>query len=575
MIQVPDTAVILAGSLANFHGFALAPYPKILLPLANRPIVSYQAEMLAAAGVRRLILCVSPGMGSQLAERLDSLPGSLEYLVRETSFGTGGSLKEVQDAIHSDSFWVLNGDLLLGGGLTEMVACHRQHGAMATVGVLRLREAPWEMERVEYDEDQRVRSIHRIHPAQERRSTLRPAGLYLFNDEVLEYIPEAGYFDLKEQLFGPLYQQGACTAIWEIPGYSRTITSVGDFFSANLEVLSGRLPQLAPASPGKAEISPSARILPPSVVGPGSRVGAEAIILGPSSIGSHCEVENGVVLNECVVLDKVRINRGAYLHRCVVGDGTVVNVSKIHEMAVMKTLTAPQEQTLVSLREHSRRNPASIEGPLEWQTHSKPAYQKIKRCLDVLVSIVGLALTAPIMLAIALFIKLDSPGDIIFRQERCGQGGENFEMYKFRSMQNNAEDLKRVMQDLNEVDGPMFKIIEDPRITRVGKILRKTNLDELPQLWNVLKGEMSLVGPRPLSIDEMRYNPKWRDARLSVRPGMTGLWQVEAHTKVYFNEWILNDLQYVRQCSLWLDLKILCLTLIRVVREPLGLEEKQ
>jgi lipopolysaccharide/colanic/teichoic acid biosynthesis glycosyltransferase/ADP-glucose pyrophosphorylase len=575
MMQLPDTAVVLAGSPAIFHGFALAPYPKVLLPLANRPIIHYQAEMLAAAGVRRLILCVTPGMGTRLTEGLGRLPASLESLVRETSFGTGGSLKEVQDAIRGDSFWVINGDLLMGDGLAEMVICHQQHGAMATVGVLRVREAPWEMERVEFDADQRVRSIHRIHPVQERRSTLRPAGLYLFQTEVLEYIPETGYFDLKEQLFGPLYQQRASTAIWEIPGYSRTITSIGDFFSANLDVLNGRMP-LAPANnPGGAEVSATARILAPSVVGSGSRVGDEAIVLGPSVIGSHCEVESGAVINECVVLDNARISQGAYLHRCVVSDGAIVgNFSKLHEVAIVKTLATPQEQTTFSLREHARRNPAYVEGPREWQTPSKPIYQKVKRCLDVLVAFAGLILTAPIMLVVALFIKLDSPGDIIFRQERCGQGGQNFKMYKFRSMLNNAEDLKRVIQDMNEVDGPMFKIAKDPRITRVGSIIRKTNLDELPQLWNVLQGDMSLVGPRPLSMDEMRYNPKWRDARLSVRPGMTGLWQVEAHSKAFFNDWIINDLEYVRNCSLWLDLKILAKTIVRMVREPLGLGEK-
>jgi lipopolysaccharide/colanic/teichoic acid biosynthesis glycosyltransferase len=116
----------------------------------------------------------------------------------------------------------------------------------------------------------------------------------------------------------------------------------------------------------------------------------------------------------------------------------------------------------------------------------------------------------------------------------------------------------------------MFKIIRDPRITRVGKLIRATNLDELPQLFNVLKGDMSLVGPRPLSLDEMRYNPRWRDARLAVRPGVTGLWQVEAHTKVYFNDWIVNDLEYVKHGSLWLDVKIMVKTVKRLVCEALG-----
>ena len=122
--------------------------------------------------------------------------------------------------------------------------------------------------------------------------------------------------------------------------------------------------------------------------------------------------------------------------------------------------------------------------------------------------------------------------------------------------------------------GPCSRYPEIPRITRVGKFLRDTNLDELPQLWNVLKGDMSLVGTRPLSLEEMRYNPRWRDARLSVRPGMTGLWQVEAHTDVYFNYWILHDLEYVQHSSPWLDLKIMVKTLGRLVREAMGLDRE-
>lgn len=579
MNPIPDTAVLLAGSMATFHGLALAPYPKIFLPLANRPLIHFQVGILAEAGVRRLILCVQSGMGEVVTTHLSELPGSLECLVRETSFGTGGSLKEVADLLHGNAFWVMNGDLLLGGNLGEMLSWHQERRALATVGALPVREAPWEMERIEFDADQQVTTIHRIHPAQERRSTLRPAGLYLFQTEILDYIPASGYFDLKEQLFAPIYQQGGRTALWEIPGYSRTITSVGDFFSANLEVLNGQVPLpvpgKAPDNPALAEISASARVFVPAAVGSGSRVGDEAIILGPAAIGSHCEVEAGAVINECVILDNARINRGAYLHRCVICDGAIIDsLASLYEMAVMQTLATLPEQTMFSLRKHTRRNPAYMVGPLEWQTDAKPIYQKIKRGLDVLLSSLGLIIAAPIMLVVALLIKLDSKGDIIFRQERCGNGGRNFIMYKFRSMLNNAEDLKRELLDLNEVDGPMFKIIRDPRMTRVGKIIRNTNIDELPQLWNVLKGDMSLVGPRPLSLDEMRYNPRWRDARLSVRPGLTGLWQVEAHTDVYFNDWIVNDLEYVKHSSLWLDLKIMVKTLGRLVREAIGLDRE-
>jgi lipopolysaccharide/colanic/teichoic acid biosynthesis glycosyltransferase/NDP-sugar pyrophosphorylase family protein len=577
MSQTPDTAVILAGSPATFHGLALGPYPKILLPLANRALVHYQAQALAAAGVQRLILCVAKEMAARVTEQLAALPGGLTFVVRETRYGTGGSLKEVADVLADQPFWVLNGDVLLAGGLNEMLAWHREHEALATVGALKVVESPWEMERIEFDASQRVRTIHRIHPAQERRSTLRPAGLYLFQREVLDYIPESGYFDLKEQLFGPLYQAGMRTVFWEIPGFCRTITSVGDYFNANLEVLQGQvpLPVKSKDNPGAPAISPTARVFAPTVVGGGAQVGDETLILGPAALGSRCRVEPGAVIAECVVLDNACISAGAYLHRCVVGDGAQIgSLASLHEMAVMQTLAALPEQAVVSRREAAPRQPALLARSLAWQTPAKPVYRKLKRGLDVLAAVLGLLITAPLMLLVALAIKLDSPGPVIFRQERCGLRGRNFTMYKFRSMVANSEDLRRELQDLNEVDGPMFKIIRDPRITRLGKLLRKTNLDELLQLVNVLKGDMSLVGPRPLSLAEMRYNPRWRDARLSVRPGLTGLWQVEAHSKVYFNEWIVNDLEYVRCCSLWLDLKILAKTLGKVLREAVGREKK-
>jgi lipopolysaccharide/colanic/teichoic acid biosynthesis glycosyltransferase/UTP-glucose-1-phosphate uridylyltransferase len=577
MSPVPETAIILAGGLATFHGFALAPYPKILLPLANRPLLHYQARVLAEAGVKRLVLCLNCGMSQLVAEHLDSLPNSLECLLRETVYGTGGSLKEVEDAILGNAFWVLSGDLLLTADLSEMLAFHRQRRATATVGVLRVLEAPWEMERVEYDLDQKIKTIHRLHPAQERRSTLRPAGLYLFQSEVLQGIPPARYFDLKEQLFAPLYQQGAPMWIWMMPGYSSNIISIGDFFTANLDILNGRVPMPEPEraqhtsdDDGKAQVSASAKVLAPTALGSGTRIGEEAIILGPSAIGSHCEIGPEVVVNECVILDNARISRGAYLNRCVISEGAVIDSwTQLHEMAVLKTLSSPPEQTLCSLREQARRHPGKVVGALECQAGPKPFYQIVKRGLDVLLALIGLTITAPLMLIIALAIKLDSSGEVFFRQVRCGRGGRNFTMYKFRSMVQNSEDLKRELVDLNEVDGPMFKILRDPRITRVGKILRDTNLDELPQLYNVLKGDMSLVGPRPLSLDEMRYNPKWRDARLSVRPGMTGLWQVEAHSKLFFTDWLVNDLEYVKQCSLGLDLKILFKTIVKVVRDLL------
>jgi lipopolysaccharide/colanic/teichoic acid biosynthesis glycosyltransferase len=190
----------------------------------------------------------------------------------------------------------------------------------------------------------------------------------------------------------------------------------------------------------------------------------------------------------------------------------------------------------------------------------RPYYKVAKRTLDIAVCILTLPLILIIMGVCALSIWLDDPGPILFMQMRTGKSGRRFKMYKFRTMIKNAEELKSRYAHLNELTPPDFKITNDPRITRVGKFLRKTSLDELPQIFNVLKGEMSLVGPRPTSFDSKTY-ALWHTERLEVLPGITGLWQVNGRAELDFNERLRLDIKYIEQQSLWLDLKILFQTL--------------
>ena len=187
----------------------------------------------------------------------------------------------------------------------------------------------------------------------------------------------------------------------------------------------------------------------------------------------------------------------------------------------------------------------------------------MKRLLDILCSFLLLVISIPLFFIIAILIKIDSKGPVFFLQKRCGRNREEFFMYKFRTMVKDAETLKKGLK--NEMDGPMFKLKNDPRITRVGRILRKLSLDELPQLLNVLKGEMSLVGPRPLADEEMVGDDIWREIRLSVRPGMTGLWQIMGRDSGKFSDWITYDTEYVQKRSLFMDIKILFLTITTVL----------
>jgi lipopolysaccharide/colanic/teichoic acid biosynthesis glycosyltransferase len=188
-----------------------------------------------------------------------------------------------------------------------------------------------------------------------------------------------------------------------------------------------------------------------------------------------------------------------------------------------------------------------------------------KRLLDVIGAATGLVLLLPLFALLAVAVKLSSPGPIIFRQQRSGRGGQPFVMYKFRTMVADAEARKEALIPLNEQDGPAFKVREDPRATGLGRFLRRTSLDELPQLWNILKGDMSLVGPRPLPCDETNACERWHRRRLHVTPGLTCIWQVEGRSLVSFAEWVRMDLKYIRSRSLWQDMKLLLLTLPAVV----------
>jgi lipopolysaccharide/colanic/teichoic acid biosynthesis glycosyltransferase len=193
------------------------------------------------------------------------------------------------------------------------------------------------------------------------------------------------------------------------------------------------------------------------------------------------------------------------------------------------------------------------------------SYLPIKRVFDL---VFGLAILIPVFLvglACAIAIRLDSPGPVIFTQKRVGKDGRVFPAYKFRTMVENAEELKKELAHLNVLPPPDFKIPDDPRVTRTGRFLRRTSLDELPQIINVLRGEMSFVGPRPCSIQLNAYN-LWQCERLEVPPGITGLWQIEGRGETSFDERLRLDIKYIQSMSLWLDIKLIVRTLGVVFR---------
>jgi lipopolysaccharide/colanic/teichoic acid biosynthesis glycosyltransferase len=194
----------------------------------------------------------------------------------------------------------------------------------------------------------------------------------------------------------------------------------------------------------------------------------------------------------------------------------------------------------------------------------RKGYENAKRVFDLGLSLIAMPFFLLIMGLIALAIAIDSPGPIFFKQKRTGRGGRRFEMYKFRTMVKNAEELKIKYAHLNEHTWPDFAITNDPRVTRVGRFLRKTSLDELPQVLNVIKGDMSLVGPRPTSFDASTYS-LWHTERLEVLPGITGLWQISGRKELDFDDRLRLDIEYIHHQSFWLDIQILFRTFTAVI----------
>ncbi|WP_035444969.1 sugar transferase [Atopococcus tabaci] len=209
----------------------------------------------------------------------------------------------------------------------------------------------------------------------------------------------------------------------------------------------------------------------------------------------------------------------------------------------------------------------SVSKELITYSNEKITYEVATRILDIVLSLLGIVFLIPLLLVISIWIKLDDPkGNVIFSQTRVGKNGEPFKMYKFRSMYSDAEQRLANLLHLNEAEGAMFKMKEDPRVTKIGKFIRKTSIDELPQLFNVIKGEMSLVGPRPALPREVQEYSEYDRQRLQVTPGITGLWQVSGRSALTFEEMLELDLQFIRNRKISGYIKILFRTMIVVLK---------
>jgi lipopolysaccharide/colanic/teichoic acid biosynthesis glycosyltransferase len=296
-------------------------------------------------------------------------------------------------------------------------------------------------------------------------------------------------------------------------------------------------------SPG-AIVHETARLIGPVYLGAGAVVNAGALIIGPAVIGDGACVEADAIV----------------AHSLLFAGATVASAVTVRQRIVVDRA---EGDSGIRQRRHSVPARAARASDVE-KRGGHLDYVMLKAALDRIAAVVALVVLAPLMALIALAVRVSSSGPVFFGDNREGKDGRPFRCWKFRSMRTNADAMQRALAAQQQMDGPQFKMDADPRVTTIGRWLRRLNVDELPQLWNVARGEMSFVGPRPSPFRENQICVPWRYGRLSVRPGITGLWQVCRHDRALgdFHQWIYYDLLYVRNLSFLLDLKIFTATIL-------------
>ncbi|MDR4480960.1 MAG: sugar transferase [Nitrospira sp.] len=556
----------------------------LTFPVGNELLIDHLLSALKQQGIREVAV-VSGEQDPHVRElvcRAGHACGMTVLWRTESVYrGTAGGLQTLEDFLDTPTFLCIHANVYLRDmNLAAVLDAHEAHRTGITLVTQSMVENDHDLESVEVDQTGLVSRVNILHWSKNRRSRLAPCGVYVFSREVLSLVPRDEYFDVNEQLVPLVRSRGGSIRAHQIEGAVYTISGPEDFLWLNREIL---LKDILNGASGNglhggmddivigenSDISPRSFLLGPLVIGPNCVVEDYVHLIGPAVIGPTSYLEKGSLVRESVLRSGTRVQGNARVEYSVIaGDETVPEGMRLRSTFWTSAKPArygphgsSNQVAPNKLLQRAKRTTRSF-GTTQRGRGQQSIYGLVKPVVDLAGAAVGMIFVGPLMLLIALAVKLDSPGPVFFSQKRCGKNGTEFWMHKFRTMVPDAEQRQKELLARNSVDGPMFKLEEDPRITRMGKLLRKTSLDELPQLLNVLRGEMSLVGPRPLAYDEMKFCPTWRDARLRVSPGLTGLWQVKARNRNRFSEWIRYDLEYVRRHSLLLDLQIL----IRTVR---------
>lgn len=414
-------------------------------------------------------------------------------------------------------------------------------------------------ERVVCDDEMRVRGIQRLYDGFTQLDT-RGVSASVVSVAVARHIGQPDLFCLRD-LRAHLAAQGVPTRDITATGPAIDLSEAAGLLALNEHFVTGLFDGHQSAGfyqtgarvwRGRhCNVAQTARLYGPLIIHDDVVIEAGATVVGPCVLGCGTRIGRNAVVAQSVLGAGTEVAEGDSVGHALRLNGTI-HVNTVSRQGEVPGLAA----TLPRMRQPER---PSLRAWLRPRHPTPQAYEYVKRALDFTAALAGLLLLTPLMLVVALLIKLTSAGPVFFGHDREGRGGRAFRCWKFRTMVADAHHQQRKLYKQNQVDGPQFKMDRDPRITLVGNWLRKTNIDELPQLWNVVRGDMSLIGPRPSPFRENQICVPWREARLSVRPGITGLWQICRHERAAgdFHQWIFFDILYVRHVSWWLDLRIL------------------
>lgn len=554
-------AVVLCGP---YHHHCVMPDPELsapLCPLVMSPLLRYTVDALVGVGVREVIFLSGIELGLFLSDARATMTGGVRLTEHhEYHFkGTAGDLRELEGRLSPFRFFVVKGNVLLQPeDLLELARVHAACRAVATSGV---------------------------------RSQDGPAGLYLFEPDVFPWI-DKGYMDIDEQLIPRLLDHGAVTATWDYSAdreSPRAMRHLEDFMTSEHQMLMRGLgnpgqitSRLGPAHLSQiadgvwvgrnVRISSWASVIGPVVIGDGAEVEPQARIVGPCVIGRNGRVGRGADIRATTLWDGAVVHAGSRVERCLAGVGAEVPRGATMSSSLVLGKRESVGTLALALALARPAGGARLAPKLSFGDRLRlETYACLKRLLDVTGAVLGLGLAVPVLLLAAVAIKLESPGPVFYRQRRCGKDGIEFQMIKFRTMCEEADARQETLRAQNDVEGPVFKLFHDPRVTRVGWFLRETSLDEIPQLLNVLAGEMSLVGPRPLARRELWGCSFWKTLRLKVKPGITGPWQVRGRNSPEFYRWIKLDTDYVFRQGMKQDLELLGLTCWLTGRNLMGI----